>query len=1405
MGRPGKRAELFKKYNELEELVKEKAVTFAQLNKCSEDEKIQDEVVNGLKDSRKIYEDEEKEILKRKEKINLKIIKIKDKEIEYKSEDIQIFPEKIDDVLDNYEQYKDNFENRMKKNELDEVLKVYKEKREQGIQKKSEHQDVVDNRYYPENVDAIFTQSEAQKALTIEMLNKKMKDKTFSLDEIKNLKEAAENAKTEYDNKKKEMDKWLEEENTKHGISSDLLEKNKFEAMNDKAKKDIMKSQLDSLLTNAKNQDIPSIEYYWIEEQNLKNFKEDVETESNSIIFKASENIENVKTQEDEALIRNAIKFYYHNETGEAFESGKDDAVLNDYNKAKDDLDVLLRRKEIAKASITAYKGQKNIKLEKEDYRKFIPQKAIIEQYGEEMGDKIRNGLESFVNAEDEKKSIIEKFYELEGSIDNEKIPETFTDLGKLKGAEYELACIRINKILANTPKDGIFDEITKTRTTVKSLDEYFAMTNKKDLTDDEKKVMVAKKYVIKKLIKESNETNKENKVIIKNEKEIEKLKQDLKNAIAKEDAADKDIQNALKEYKSIGEKKLKEEEKNIDEKIKTAQETLEAKKNNIKTIVEGAKNIQKRNVEDAKTKYEGNKIIHEVHKEKIENLIKQNNKIKSDHSNEDKAKLKELEKTADTAKKEQEKAENEINVILKETNKEIGKSKAYKELMKSEDKEFNTDKKAEDEKQNERRKTIENAIKQDNKNAEKLYEQINEQISDDMKKSRKDAKKEYLFKSVKKVKDSALNSVFGTFSKTIYEALETFETAKFYGENETRLQIIKENEEEIEKNNITLQSIEGKKNEYRKKIMEYKQNEEEYKKDEEKEKEYTENSKKYAELEKQSKVIRDSTQERTERINDLNKICENFEINKSAMIQERKEEIRNEFEKYYESTVVHEEKITLAKIEAIKEASEGNQELSIMADEKINLEKEDIETMKEEVDKYRKEKDEQIDKINEVSENIASILTENNLSKMETAIKGIVFVANLVIDRINKKNEDGNKENEENKKDEQPIEKIDLQATMENVDKSLGSESYSYIDSGVRLLRKINETIIKPYAKEFNDDYKATLKEHDISKIRLNAVLADEEEFKKYSANVSLESQKTLLDAKLEMDNANIENLLENNKAERELINNAITKAEEKKSKMSEAVNEAKNKNIAKAEQIKDKLNEIDNMNKAFNKEFVDTVKAADEEDKKNKPVVLDKEDVIKTRENDTDFSFLSKLTGVEMNQNSEMADVLDAMSNVYINGINACAYFDLQGKYINALRADDKEAAKQDFMKQVLECGDSIQDCFKAPFDKDVKGPLVGQIISVENDSMLLSAVTLKSDLESDKAAVSEFNKINKLINSDFNEMRVEVAKNALDKEREQKRAERMAQKEKGKDMDKDDLLAKAVFKSRDMSFGK
>ncbi|MDO4294725.1 MAG: hypothetical protein Q4D90_01020 [bacterium] len=264
------------------------------------------------------------------------------------------------------------------------------------------------------------------------------------------------------------------------------------------------------------------------------------------------------------------------------------------------------------------------------------------------------------------------------------------------------------------------------------------------------------------------------------------------------------------------------------------------------------------------------------------------------------------------------------------------------------------------------------------------------------------------------------------------------------------------------------------------------------------------------------------------------------------------------------------------------------------------------------------------------------------------------------------------------------------------------------------------------------------------------------------------------------------------------------VIEAQEKGIQAAKDMHTEEQKNIAdatkKLESFTDKDQELSEKEDQLHHAFAQTVKQNIGEKKTYR--TLSKEDVF-AEEGPEDFSFLSKLTKVNMSAGMNLDKAMEAFRKIHINGVNAVMYFNLEERYQKAM-VDETEANK--LIRGLPDYGSKIKEALQATFEKPSQKPtgyvagLVGQSIAVENDSLLLSAVKLKHEvLSKDEVAalkgqeredydrISSFNRYTGMITSSMNEIREVVAESEL--------------KGREKQTVRDKAYSQAVYRSRNI----
>ena len=237
-------------------------------------------------------------------------------------------------------------------------------------------------------------------------------------------------------------------------------------------------------------------------------------------------------------------------------------------------------------------------------------------------------------------------------------------------------------------------------------------------------------------------------------------------------------------------------------------------------------------------------------------------------------------------------------------------------------------------------------------------------------------------------------------------------------------------------------------------------------------------------------------------------------------------------------------------------------------------------------------------------------------------------------------------------------------------------------------------------------------------------------------------------------------------------LLQQAVEKAEINVQKAKDQTASKRTNQEEYLEQAAEAGNKYRQKKQALKQAFLETVR--ENAEKPNGPVTITSEELALSGGNgrENGFAFLSKLTGTELNENTDLGTAMDAFSRVYINGLNASAYFQMGSRYQEAVKGD-LDAQKR-FLQEMADHGEDLRSAMENTMYpaagrilSDGAKQLSGQMIAVENSNMMLQPVLMEMPLSNAKQTsglsekqVANYNRFAQMTADNFNEMRKSVA---------------------------------------------
>lgn len=462
---------------------------------------------------------------------------------------------------------------------------------------------------------------------------------------------------------------------------------------------------------------------------------------------------------------------------------------------------------------------------------------------------------------------------------------------------------------------------------------------------------------------------------------------------------------------------------------------------------------------------------------------------------------------------------------------------------------------------------------------------------------------------------------------------------------------------------------------------------------------------------------------------------------------------------------------------------------------------------IREKSDREEKELRESLGQIETNSEKIKGLFTEDSKKKMDLAADALYKITKFISEKAADATGTAASDDGENG--------FDLRGKLDDLKKSMENpeEAKEHVADQLLDISRLAYQKIRDLNQEVKDSYLKAQEEATVCEVRSQGLEQMQEDFAKsqqenpglYEGLPNLaEKWKAYLGAQKTAGKENIER-------NAKLTESAREEAGAQKKELTEQKQKKEAELAEKQEQITKNQQKLSEAREQARTSFLETV----HENREEQPgqLSMDPEALAGM----DGFAVLSALTGRKMSADMELRDAMNAMGSLYINGLNASAWFGLGERYQNLMQADpnanETPKERRNFVAGMEYFGNDIKQALLASADPEKAAgltgyakQLVGQTLSVEQDHMLLSAVTLK-DNGSDK--VRAYNRYAQIAADNFNQMRKEAASLHLapKKENSAVREEAAGKKRVGleelapkPEVKKKSFLERAVHQSRD-----
>lgn len=1253
----------------------------------------------------------------------------------------------------------------------------YQKLKEEMKRAESDYDALVAQRQYPEKIAS----AEEVRPEAVEKVNKLLASQNLgSLEEL-------QKQKRELDSLRGECDRQLA------GVSlSKELTSRKAIAERDPDLVGIMKEKLDEAIRQQSNRreklgNIDSVDALFQEEEELEQAKKKWENDkSNPDLKLLYEGFEFRKLGKEDASRRQKLE-------------AEIDRMIEAYPQEPNTKPVSSIGEYYASISREQEKIEEIHKLEKEGVKTRKAELTEILKQGKKWDeiDGLARGMEEYQAAVQEQAST-------------RKLPETFRDLRTIRDENpvlYREIREQINHILEAHKDD-------KTKPIVHSLNAYFSLDQRageleQKAKDAEKQkandaAKVRENNALRTKATERRQKQEDAKTQIK--RWIREYNKDKGKAIDLKEADEK-LVDIVKKHNEAKKKEAGDRLKQMKGELKNLQEGRESQRRFIKYEV-----IQKAG-ENRKKEIEKLENIHKSHVNAVASIIDAYN---STHAREGKA----LSSTDSAIVKRLKQADEAYKNRLAKINKALKKAgeeeaKRHKEWAREKE---NYDKMMHDYRTaiNSRQKEIKDLLHKENekiaaqnKQIQKMSKQVDrsfdgydQHANEEVEKFRKDrlseSKSSYRKAAAKKKVMSALSATLSTVSKTLETVMLTATEAAIRGEEQTLREEITKIQDQLNNTgaaNLRVLNTSAK-------LRENLNNEAS-----QSSKPVRRNLNELAASENASRDVANGLQEYSNQLaadlNRLNGQLEEVMANQPERLQKNRDSITDIFKERAVIDGEGQRRVETAVYAIDREAAAGDAAKEALAQVRYDARMEHLDELIQEDARTSAQVREQLEELESVSKKLQGLFTEGKLDTIDKVVKVGQVVANFVIDRMNNL-----------KGESSSTEHVDIQQTLKSLEESLTDDEPK--EHTVETLLKIGKLAygkIREIDETVSAQNSQAASELDVAETGYEKLLAEEKDFEDFIKQMPPEDLGSNL---LEQWNAFYDKSAEKTI---QMLDRDIQDAKAGEVRAAARKDEAASATAVLQENLSDQDEQIkaDKAALSDQKAKLKTAFATDiKGNGKNDPVELSYQDIFAEPVGE-DFTFLSKLTGVQMSEGMDVDAAMNAFGRIYINGINAVSYFDLADRWQEASFGDpaspENQEARSKLVRGLTYFGKEIQSALKAPFGSQEKNRLTGQMIAVENESLTLSPVTLSAQVQKGTAnasvtvnteAISQFNRTSAMISDSFNEVRLAAAEaqRRLDVNPDRRKRNLLAEDlkdEKDRQEWRDRRLAKAVHRSR------
>lgn len=1118
--------------------------------------------------------------------------------------------------------------------------------------------------------------------------------------------------KDDYIKKKQDYNKFLED--LKKAEKSRLKENQQYQNLINRESSDEMDEELRNNLVgrlnnNLKQESLLSLDEFYQEEEELKTLKGEILELRGIALLEPDFTTRDKLPKKEKDNADNLINRLIQEYNDKHNVSEPRVSNVQDYYNALD------RVAELDKKIEEADKSKMPEKIG--DLKGIKEMKNVIVSSGDPDVDKrLKEAIEAYSDVEnsEEVKMWRKDIGELNALL---KLPSSLENLGALREKapwNYEAAKKQIDGLLNALPDESAERQVMGTNHTVlvKSLDDYLKLEEevnslKKGTEDYEEKY---RQFAFARAMIEKKVIEPYNDRV---QKGREIFTQSLNTAQKELDAhlkeKEKNLVEAAEAYNAARIESYKKEKSELEVQNKKMKDFIK------KTVIQEAKEVNKQQIESKRKKLEEDKNKHKENRRKIKEVINKS-MIESKVLEEDKETLQKLEEEKKESRKKLQNIKQAVNKKLDEANNDIDQS--TKGVWKEEDVEYEKSKKEAGEAIKKDRKALQNIINNERKRNNDEKARMKNKIELYRKKMLNDEKSARRIDLVKKTAVEKANVVMGNVHSSFHIVLLGAELAQITGKLKGKMDALADLESQIEKNEqVISRNTESLDLEVRKKT-----------------------GKLGSRISENENTIKQLKQEIKELVKDE---------------QEKRKAIEEAKNPQIKDTDLLKEVNDLIKENVNKAATDLNMNAEAEMNEK-ELEAELNEFLEENEAREDQSKADD-DAINKVAQILDPLFNEDNGLKVTLAIKTIETVANLAIKKINGLRGTDKKEK---------IGKLDLTASIKKFNDYMERDKeLEFLEECVKALQLGFKEFSKyvDLINNLNNEYSANFQ---TSNSYLENLKNEKENFKKYREEYCKRHENaTEYEARMAFEQEQFKTANETTEKKAKLYEKAEHNLKDKTDAMNTELNKLK---LDREVIIKknDKKNARRKMDLAFAKAVI---KGADM-DLINRPHECSS-DMLNVSDG---LVFLERLSGVSITQAGKEPDMdaaFDAMSRIYIDGVNAVAMIGMEEKYQQALADEEKE--KQEFMEHVQKFGAELKKGLIARAQGQMNPQdYSSQVISVENENMLLSAVTVQASEETAKEEVDEINRAMKNKNADFNEFRVKASKKIEEKYKTEQR---------------------------------